>query len=299
MLGSSLLMVRLERRAPAPRRSAARTAVSEWRHSTSRGPPIPLRVPSPWPGRCCRGALRLRSLDLSRHVRNPLSRARNAAASRLCSGPIGGRLLRPPHPRRSPCRDRECLRRESSRASRSNRGGFDGTFRSGRRREGQGSAGRADLDPGAGSGPGRGAGAGAGLRGVSHRSPLPRGRYQRRLPVPARSRGGGHRGSGRAGRDRREAGRLRGAQLASGVRHLPFVSAGQAQPLLQHVQCDPEDDAGRRHATVGRPRHRSVRRQDPRGGRAVHARQSGSQAGSGRSARLRGDGRPRCGDAHR
>ena len=51
-------------------------------------------------------------------------------------------------------------------------------------------------------GPGRGGGADPGLRGLPHRPALPRGRHQRRLPVPARPRGGRGRGVGRRGRHR-------------------------------------------------------------------------------------------------
>ena len=46
-------------------------------------------------------------------------------------------------------------------------------------------------------GPGEAVVAGPGLRGLPHRPALPRGRHQRRLPVPARPRGRGRRGGGR------------------------------------------------------------------------------------------------------
>ena len=75
-------------------------------------------------------------------------------------------------------------------------------------------------------GPGRGAGGRPGVRGVPHRPALPRGRHQRRLPLPARPRGG-RRGRGRRRRrHRRRPGRLRGPQLAGGVRPLPRVPQG-------------------------------------------------------------------------
>ena len=83
-------------------------------------------------------------------------------------------------------------------------------------------------------GPGEAVVAGPGLRGVPHRPALPRGRHQRRLPLPARPRGGRRRRVGRRGRHRDRARRLRGPQLAGGVRRLPRVhraaSRGTASP---------------------------------------------------------------------
>ena len=74
-------------------------------------------------------------------------------------------------------------------------------------REAKGAAGRADHDQRARPGSGRGAGEGAGLRGLPHRPALPRGRDQRRLPVPARPRGrrASSRRSGRTSRPSRRA----------------------------------------------------------------------------------------------
>ena len=60
-----------------------------------------------------------------------------------------------------------------------------------------------------------------------------------------------------------------------------------------------EDDPGRRHRAVPRPRHRRVRREDAGRRRAVHEGEPGDPAGGGRPARLRGDGRHRCRDQHR
>jgi hypothetical protein len=52
-------------------------------------------------------------------------------------------------------------------------------------------------------GPGRGRGGDPGVRCVPHRPALPRGRHQRRVPVPARPRGRRHRRVGRGGRHQR------------------------------------------------------------------------------------------------
>ena len=74
----------------------------------------------------------------------------------------------------------------------------------------------------------RGRRAGRDLRGLPHRPALPRGRHQRRLPVPARPRGGR---AGRDGRRRRHdggAGRPGRAGLAGAVRALPGVPARPA-----------------------------------------------------------------------
>ena len=101
-------------------------------------------------------------------------------------------------------------------------------------------------------GPGRGGRAGPGLRRLPHRPALPRGRHQRRLPVPARPRGGGRRRVGRRRRHRRRARRLRDPQLARGLRPVPGLPARPALVLLQHAQRDAEDDAGRRHRAVAR-----------------------------------------------
>ena len=69
----------------------------------------------------------------------------------------------------------------------------------GRRRAEQGSAGHDRDDQRARPRAGRGAGEGPGVRGVPHRPALPRGRHQRRLPVPARPRGRRRRRGGRRG----------------------------------------------------------------------------------------------------
>ena len=53
----------------------------------------------------------------------------------------------------------------------------------------------------------------------------------------------GRRRGGRRRRHRRRARRLRGPQLARGVRQLPGVRARRAVVLLRHPQRDPEDDA--------------------------------------------------------
>ena len=116
---------------------------------------------------------------------------------------------------------------------------------------------------------GRGAGAGAGVRRVPHRPALPGGRDQRRLPVPARPRGGRGGGGGRPGRGRRGARRLRDPQLAGGVRRVPVVPAGAALVLLLHPQRHAEDDA-RRHRAVAGARHRRLRREDAGRRGAVH-----------------------------
>ena len=76
--------------------------------------------------------------------------------------------------------------------------------------------------------------------------------------------------SSRSGPDvtRPGAGRLRRPQLAGRVRRVPVLPARPALVLLRHPQRHPEDDAGRRHAALPRPRHRRLRRQDAGGGRA-------------------------------
>ena len=70
-------------------------------------------------------------------------------------------------------------------------------------------------------GPGEAVVQGPGLRRLPHRPALPRGRHQRRLPVPARPRGRRCRRVGRRGRHRRRARRLRHPQLARRLRRLP------------------------------------------------------------------------------
>ena len=101
-------------------------------------------------------------------------------------------------------------------------------------------------------GPGRGARAGAGLRRVPHRPPLPGGRHQRRLPVPARPRGGRawSRPSGPGVTDVAP-GRLRDPQLAGRVRRVPVVPPGPPLVLLLHAQRHAEDDPRRRGAVAG------------------------------------------------
>ena len=134
---------------------------------------------------------------------------------------------------------------------------------------------------------------GAGVRCVPHRPALPRGRDQRRLPVPARSRGRGHRRGGRSRRDERRAGRLRDPQLARGVRRVPVVPAGQALVLLQHPQRDAEDDVGGRDASC-RPRSASARSRRRRSSpRARRRRSTRRRRRLRRPARLRRDGRAR------
>ena len=81
-----------------------------------------------------------------------------------------------------------------------------------------------------------------GLRRLPHRPPLPRGRDQRRVPVPPRPRGRRRRRGRRTRRRGSRAGRLRDPELASRVRHLPGLSAGPALVLLRHPQRHPEDD---------------------------------------------------------
>ena len=74
-------------------------------------------------------------------------------------------------------------------------------------------------------GPGEARRRGAGVRRLPHRPALPRGRHQRRLPVPARARGGRRRRGGRRGRHRRAPRRLRHPQLAGGLRPVPRLPA--------------------------------------------------------------------------
>ena len=165
--------------------------------------------------------------------------------------------------------------------------------------QGEGRTGLPRDDPGAGPGPGRGSGRRQGLRGLPHRPALPRGRHQRRLPVPARPRGGRRGRVRRARRDRPGPGRLRRPQLARGVRRVPLVPARAALVLLLHAQRHPEDDPGRRDAALPRPGHRRLRGPDAGGGRAVHQGQPAGAARGRGPARLRGDGRPRRRHVHR
>ena len=140
---------------------------------------------------------------------------------------------------------------------------------------------------------------GPGLRGLPHRPALPRGRHQRRLPVPARPRGRRRRRGGRRGRHRRRARRLRHPQLARRVRPVPGLRQGQAVVLLQHPQRHAEDDADRRHRAVAGARHRRLRREDAGRRRPVHQGRPRGRPGRGRPARLRRDGRLRRRDQHR
>ncbi len=135
-------------------------------------------------------------------------------------------------------------------------------------RPSQGRTGHDGDDRRARSGARRGGCGDPGLRGVPHRPALPRGRHQRRLPVPARPRSRRRGRVGRRGCDRRGARRLRDPQLARRLRRLPGVPAGRAAVLLRHPQRHAEDDADRRHRAVGGARDRCVLRQDPRRCRA-------------------------------
>ena len=83
---------------------------------------------------------------------------------------------------------------------------------------------------------------------------------------------------GRRGRDRRRRRRLRGPELARGLRHLPGLRQGQAAVLLRHPQRRPEDDAGRRHRAVRGAGHRRVRGEDAGARRAVHQGRPGRLA---------------------
>ena len=64
---------------------------------------------------------------------------------------------------------------------------------------------------------------------------------------------------GRPRRHRRRAGRLRGPQLARGVRRLPGLQARRAAVLLRHPQRDAEDDAAEDRAPSCRRRSASAR----------------------------------------
>ena len=139
---------------------------------------------------------------------------------------------------------------------------------------------------------GRGRRRDPGVRGVPHRPPLPRGRDQRRLPVPARPRGGRRRRVGRRRRHQR-----RSPATSSSSTGAPCAARagsclrGRAVVLLHHVQRDAEDDADRRHRAVAGARHRRVRRQDARRRRPVHEGRPVGAGRRGRPARLRRDGR--------
>ncbi len=167
------------------------------------------------------------------------------------------------------------------------------------RRPFEGRSGQRRDDPGARPRPRRGAGPGAGLRRLPHRPPLPRGRHQRRLPVPARTRGRGRRGGRRGRRTRPGTRRLRDPQLACRVRLLPGLQARRAVVLLRHLQRHPEDDARRRDRAQPGARHRGLRREDPRRRRPVHEGRPVHPRGRRGPAGLRRDGRARRRHQHR
>ena len=144
----------------------------------------------------------------------------------------------------------------------------------------------------------RGARAGAGVRRVPHRPALPRGRHQRRLPVPARPRG-------------RRAWSRRSAPTSPSVAPGDFVvlnwravcgecrSCRRGRPwyCFSTHNAHAEDDARRRHRALARARHRRVRGEDARRrgpGTKVDPAAKPEAAGP---ARLRRDGRPRRRDA--
>ena len=163
----------------------------------------------------------------------------------------------------------------------------------------EGRSGRAGHDQRPRPRAGRGRRAGAGVRGVPHRPALPRGRDQRRLPVPARARGGRRGRVGRRGRHRGRARRLRDPQLARGVRRLPRLQARRALVLLRHPQRRAEDDPRGRHRALAR-RWASARSPRRRWSPPASAPRSTRRASRRRrAARLRRDGRPRRGDQHR
>ncbi len=105
---------------------------------------------------------------------------------------------------------------------------------------------------------------------------------------------------GRRGRHRRRAGRLRHPQLARRVRPVPRLPQGQALVLLRHPQRDPEDDAHRRHRADARrsASGRSSRRPSWPRASAPRSTARPTPAAVG-PARLRRDGRLRCGREHR
>ena len=133
---------------------------------------------------------------------------------------------------------------------------------------------------------------------MPHRSALPRGRDQRRVPVPARPRGRGGDRRDRRGCHERRARRLRRVELAGRVRRVPVVSPGPAVALLRHAQREAEDDAHRRHTTVARAGYRRVRREDARGGGSGHEGEPRRPPRGRGPARLRRDGRVRRRDDH-
>ena len=165
----------------------------------------------------------------------------------------------------------------------------------------QGSTGRGRVtinvpDPG----PGEARGPGPGLRGLPHRPALPRGRHQRRVPVPARPRGRRHRRGRRATASpsvapgdfvilnwRAVCGDCRACNRGEPWYCFATHNATQKMTLEDGTELSPG------------PRHRRVRREDPGRGRPVHQGRPGRPAGRGRAAGLRRDGRPRRRDQHR
>ncbi len=93
--------------------------------------------------------------------------------------------------------------------------------------------------------------------------------------------------------------RLRRPELAGRLRGVPGLPPGPALVLLLDPQRHAEDDPGRRHAALPRPRHRRLRGGDARGRRPVHEGRPGRAARGRGAARLRRDGRARGGDVHR
>ena len=111
---------------------------------------------------------------------------------------------------------------------------------------------------------GRGRGAGPGVRGLPHRPALPRGRHQRRLPVPARPRGGRRRGVGR----RRASPTSRPATSSSSTGGRCAASAGPACAAGPGTASTPTTPSqkmtlDRRHRALPGPGHRRLRREDP------------------------------------
>ena len=80
---------------------------------------------------------------------------------------------------------------------------------------------------------------------------------------------------------------------------VPRLRQGQAVVLLRHPQRHAEDDPHRRHRADPGPRHRRLRREDPRRRRPVHQGRPRGRRRRRRAARLRGHGGLRRRRQHR
>ena len=148
-------------------------------------------------------------------------------------------------------------------------------------------------------GPRRGRREGAGLRGLPHRPALPRGRDQRRVPVPARPRGRGIVEAVGEGVTDVAPGDFVILNWRAVDGTCRACRRGQPWYCFSTHNARAEDDLGVGPGAVRRPRHRRVRREDAGARRAVHEGRPGGEARGRGAARLRRDGGHRRGHQHR